>query len=126
MNLIAEKISMENSWNNQRGFIVEHMSNFSRVIPVCFRFKWLIIPLLTTKQAFPHLTRGITRCMHARPHFRKDQLPFDRFAISVPARSLLLLALAYPDGNISGPKGPLDTRTNWGISEGQKHYLHGK
>ena len=117
---------MENSWNNQCRFIVEIMSTFSRNIPVCFRLKWLIIPLLTTKQAFPRLIRGNIRCIHARPHFRKDQFPLDRFAISVPARSLLLCDIVYQDGNISGPKGPLDTRANGGTSEGQNHYLQRK
>ena len=36
----------------------------------------------------------------------KTSSHYDRFAISVPARSLLLFNLAYQDGNISGLKGP--------------------
>ena len=42
---------------------------------------------------------------------------YDRFAISFPARSLLLFDLAKQDGNISGPKGPQGTRGNGDISE---------
>ena len=37
---------------------------------------------------------------------------YDRFAISFPAKSLLLFDLAQQDGNISGPKGPQGTRGN--------------
>ena len=47
----------------------------------------------------------------------KTSSHYDRFAISVPARSLLLVDLAEQDGNISGPKGPLGTRENIDISE---------
>ena len=46
---------------------------------------------------------------------------YDRFAISVPARSLLLFDLAEQDlGSISGPKGPQGTRGNgkWGHIRG--------
>ena len=42
---------------------------------------------------------------------------YDRFAISVPARSLLLFDLAWQDGNMSRPKGPRGTRGNGDISE---------
>ena len=42
---------------------------------------------------------------------------YDRFAISVPARSLLLFDLAQQDRNKSGPKGPRGTRGNGDISE---------
>ena len=37
---------------------------------------------------------GHIRCMHARPHRRKTSSNYDRFAIVVPARSLLLFDLA--------------------------------
>ena len=47
----------------------------------------------------------------------KTSSHYDRFAISVPARSLLLFDLAQQDGNISGPKGPRGTRGNGDISE---------
>ena len=60
---------------------------------------------------------GHLQCMHARLHRRKDQLPLRL----LPAKSLLLFDLAQQDGNISDPKGPLGTRGNGGISEGQKH-----
>ena len=42
---------------------------------------------------------------------------YDRFAISVPGRSLLLFDLALQDGDISGPKGPRGTRGNGDIFE---------
>ena len=47
----------------------------------------------------------------------KTSSHYDRFAISVPARSLLLFDLASQDGNIGGPKGPRGTRGNGDISE---------
>ena len=47
----------------------------------------------------------------------KTSSHYDRFAIFVPDRSLLLFDLAYQDGNISGPKGQLGTRGNGDISE---------
>ena len=47
----------------------------------------------------------------------KTSSHYDRFAISVPARSLLLFDLAQQDGNISGPKGPRGTRRIGDISE---------
>ena len=47
----------------------------------------------------------------------KTSSHYDRFAISVPARSLLLFDLAQQDGNISGPKGPRGTRRIEDISE---------
>ena len=47
----------------------------------------------------------------------KTSSHYDRFAIFVPARSLLLFDLAQQDGNISGPKGPQGTRGNGDISE---------
>ena len=47
----------------------------------------------------------------------KTSSHYDRFAISVPARSLLLFDLAYQDGNISGPKGPRGTRGNEDVTE---------
>ena len=42
----------------------------------------------------------------------KTSCHYDRFAISVPARSLLLFDLAQKDGKIRGPKGPRGTRGN--------------
>ena len=42
---------------------------------------------------------------------------YDRFAIAVPARSLLLFDLAQQNGNLGGPKGPRCTRGNGDISE---------
>ena len=57
----------------------------------------------------------------------KTSSNYDRFAIFVPARSLLLFDLAYQDGNVSGPKGWRGTRVNGGISRSQKHcYLRRK
>ena len=47
----------------------------------------------------------------------KTSSHYDRFAISVPATSLLLFDLAQQDGIISGPKGPRGTRGNGAISE---------
>ena len=47
----------------------------------------------------------------------KTSSHYDRFAIFVPARSLLLFDLAQQDGNISGPKGPRGTTGNGHISE---------
>ena len=42
---------------------------------------------------------------------------YNRFAISVPARSLLLVDVAQQEGNISGPKAPRGTRWNGEKSE---------
>ena len=47
----------------------------------------------------------------------KTSSHYDRFAISVPAWSLLLFELVLQDGNISGPRGPQGTRGNGDISE---------
>ena len=47
----------------------------------------------------------------------KTSSHYDGFAISVPARSLLLFDLAQQDENISDPKGPRGTRGNGEISE---------
>ena len=50
----------------------------------------------------------------------KTSSNYDRFPMSVPARSLLLLELALPlqqDGKISGPKVPMGTRESGDISE---------
>ena len=47
----------------------------------------------------------------------KISFHYDRFAISVPARSLLLFDLAQQDENKSGPKGQRDTRGTGEISE---------
>ena len=50
----------------------------------------------------------------------KTSSHYDRFVISVPVRSLLLFDLALQDRNVSGPKGPLGTRRNGGISADQR------
>ena len=47
----------------------------------------------------------------------KTSSHYDRFAISVPARSLFLFDLVQQKGNISGSKGPRDTRGNGDIFE---------
>ena len=60
---------------------------------------------------------GITGvCMLALTVAKTSSL-YDRFAISVPARSSLLFDLALQDGNISSPEGPRGTRGNGDISE---------
>ena len=47
----------------------------------------------------------------------KTSSHYDRFAISVPARLLILFDLAQQDGNISDPKRPRGTRGNGDITE---------
>ena len=47
----------------------------------------------------------------------KTSSHYDRFMISVPAMSLVVIDLANQDGNISGPKGPRGTRGNEEVSE---------
>ena len=47
----------------------------------------------------------------------KTSSHYDRFAISVPTRYLLLFDLLYQDGKISGSKGPWGTRSIGVISD---------
>ena len=63
------------------------------------------------------IMRGIFGVCTLALTFAKTSTHYDCFAISVPARSLLLFDLAYQDGIISGPKGPRVTNGNGDISE---------
>ena len=60
---------------------------------------------------------GISRACTLALTVAKTSSHYDRFAIAVPARSLLLYDLALQDGNISDPKGPRGTRGNGDTSE---------